>query len=227
MSKKAQSEFIRNVKMAKPEVMDYYVPLNTDKDKHKFIKRVESIVRGSMEYRDYISFLKEHVDLDKCIFFQNVTNSKNSKKRISIELHHEPFTLYDIVRVVLEKAIKDGDVINDLIIADSVLKLHYENKVGLVPLSKTAHEIIHAENSSKLIVPLNMVYGNYSEFLEEYGDVIDDDDDLLYKLAKKMDMTANLTPESFDAIRMRFTYLDIEGVDDVEKLELDNKIEIA
>ena len=227
MSKKNQKEFIRNLHLSKPEEMEYYVPLNTDKDKHKFIKRIENVIRSSNEYRDYIAFLKEHVDLDKCIFFQNVSSNKNSKRRISIELHHEPFTLYDIVKVVLESFIENGNTINDLMIADDVLRLHYENKVGLVPLSKTAHEMIHAEESAKLTIPLNMVYGNYSEFLEEFKDIVDRDDTLLFKLARKMEMTANLTPESFDAIRTKFTYLEIDGVEDVEKLELKNKVSIA
>lgn len=219
---KNKKEFIRNIKLAKPQVMEYYVPMNNDKDKYKFIKKVESIVRSSTEYRDLISFLKEHMDLDKCIFFQNISKESNSKKKISIELHHEPFTLFDIVRVVVDKAIADGEPINDLLIADTVLNLHYENKVGLVPVSKTAHELLHPNGeveNQKLFVPLNLVYGKYSEFLEEYADVIDEDDDLLYKLSRKLEMTNKLTPESFDAIRKQFTYLDIEGVTDVEKME--------
>ena len=56
--------------------------------------------------------------------------------------------------------------LNTLLIADEVLEIHYANKVGLIPVSKTAHEIIH--NSSKLLVPLNMCYGSYSDFLDEY-----------------------------------------------------------
>ena len=35
--------------------------------KFESVKRVERIVRGSMEYRDYIKFLKEHMELNSCI----------------------------------------------------------------------------------------------------------------------------------------------------------------
>ena len=81
-------------------------------------------------------------------------------------MHHEPFTLFDYVQVILNKYIDEGKEVRDLMIADEVMELHYANKVGLVPLSKTAHQIVH--NSSKLLVPLNMVYGNYNEFVSEY-----------------------------------------------------------
>ena len=218
---KEKSEFVKNLKLTKPNDMDYYVPLSNDKDKHKFICRIEKLVRSSMEYRDYINFLKEHIGLDSCIFFQSVGGEK--KGRVSIEIHHEPFTLYDIVATVLQKYIDEGLPINDLLICDEVMMLHYENKVGLVPLSKTMHQVIH--NSTKMIVPLNMVYGVYSEFLDEYEPYVND---ALYdKLEKKLDMTKNLTPESFEAILKEFTYLDVDGVEDVEKMQLECETSIA
>lgn len=221
---KEKSEFIKNIKLTMPPSMEYYNNLTTDRDRHKFVNRVERVVRSSLEYRDYIQFLKEHVGLDSCIFFQNISNDGiNKKSRISIEIHHEPFTLYDIVNTVLTKYQEEGLPINDLNIADDVMLLHYENKVGLVPVSKTAHQIIH--NSTKLMVPLNMCYGNYSQFIEEYEPYISDD--MYEKLEKKIDMTEKLTPESFDAIRKEFTYLDVDGVKDVGKMEMQNAIEIA
>lgn len=221
---KNKSEFIKNIKLSTPKSMEYFVNISKDKDRFKFIKRIEGIVRSSSEYKDYIDFLKKHVGLDSCAFFQNVTNKgANKKKRISIEIHHEPFTLYDIVNVVLTKYQDEGIPINDLNIADEVMMLHYENKVGLVPLSKTAHEIVH--NSTKLMVPLNMCYGIYSDFLEEYEPYIDES--LYEKLERKMDMTSNLTPESFEAIMKEFTYLDVNGFIDVEKMEIQESMEIA
>lgn len=226
MGKKQDKELIKTIKLAQPKNMSYNiaVPQNS-KDRDKLVKRIESEIRRSMEYRDYIQFLKQHVGLDSCIFFQNVSTAGGKKKRVSIELHHEPFTLYDYVNVVLQKFIDSGLPLNTLLIADEVLEIHYANKVGLIPVSKTAHEIIH--NSSKLLVPLNMCYGSYSDFLDEYDEFITDDMGLYEKLEKKIDMTNNLTPESFDAIMKEFTYLDISGVEDVEKLELNSGARIA
>lgn len=213
IASKIKSEFVKNVKLTNPETMQYYVNIEKPKDRKKFIERIEKNVRSSMEYRDYIRFLKEHIGLDSCIFFQNVSSS--NKKHVRIELHHEPFTLYDIVSVVVKKFEEEGIPLNDLSIADEVMELHYANKVGLVPLSKTAHEIIHKSN--KLMIPLNMVYGSYSEFIEEYEPYIEDY--MFENLEKKIDMTNNLTPESFDAIMKEFTYLDVDGYDELEKME--------
>lgn len=218
------SELIKNLKLTKPKSMEYFVNISKSKDRDKFVKRVERIVRSSMEYRDYVKFLKEHVHLDSCIFFQKVTNSgQNKSKRISIEIHHEPFTLYDIVNTVVTKYQSEGLPINDLNIADEVMELHYANKVGLVPLSKTAHQMIH--DSVKLVVPLNLCYGTYSDFLEEYEPYIDES--LYEKLERKMDITANLTPESFDAIMKEFTYIEVDGFDDIEKMETASNIDVA
>ena len=223
MAKKG--EFIKKLKLNKPKVCEDSIPVpGNAKDRDKLIKRIEREIRSSMEYRDYIQYLKQHVGLDSCVFFQNITNS-GKKKRITIELHHEPFTLYDYVNVVLQKYIDTGMEIDDLLIADEVLELHYSNLVGLVPVSKTAHQMIH--NSDKLLVPLNMCYGQYSKFLEDYDQYITDDMGIYFKLEKKVDMTNNLTPESFDAIKKEFTYLDIDNVDDVEKMELEHQVSIA
>ena len=216
---------VKKLKLNKPKSCEYSIPVpGNAKDRDKLVKRIERVIRSSMEYRDYIAYLKQHVGLDHCIFFQNVTNS-GAKKRITIELHHEPFTLYDYVNVVLQKFIDTGMEIDDLMIADEVLELHYANLVGLVPVSKTAHQMIH--NSDKLLVPLNMCYGEYSKFLEDYEPYITDDMGIYYKLEKKVDMTNNLTPESFDAIKKEFTYLEVEDVEDVEKMELEHQVSIA
>ena len=192
--------------------MEYSVSLRTEKDRNKFIKRIESLIRSSKEYKDYIRFLKEHMDLNSCVFFQAVSPEEN--KRFRVELHHEPFTLYDYVSVVLDKFIDEGLPLNDLLIADEVMELHYNNQVGLVPLSKTIHRLVH--ESVKVMVPLNMVYGNYDEFLEKYKKYIPD---YLYdKLEDKLRKTSQLTPESFDALTQEFRYVEVEGVGTPEKL---------
>jgi len=210
-------------KMKKPNDMTYSISLENPKFRRKFIKRIERIVRNSMEYKDYIQFLKQNMDLDSCMFFQAVTsNKKANKSKITVEMHHEPFTLYEIVAVVLSRYEKEGLPLNDLLIADEVLELHYNNMVGLIPLSKTIHQMYHSENTDKVVIPLNMVYGEYSKFLEKYDEYIDTDLEYLYdKLDKKMEMTRNLTPESFENIMKQFEYLEVDGVEQAPKMEVE------
>lgn len=213
------------LKLGHAEDMEYSVILNTDKDKVKYIKRVESVIRSSLEYKEYIDYLKKFIGLDSCIFFQNVTSNagKGGRSKVHIEIHHEPLTLFDITNTIYEKFKSTGEPINDLAIAEEVMQLHYENKVGLVPVSKTAHEMVH--NSTKLFVPLTMVYGEYSKFLEEYEEWIDDT--IYEKLQHKQELTEKITPDTFDAICREFTYLDVDGVDDVKKMTLEAALDVA
>ena len=101
--------------------------------------------------------------------------------------------------------------------------LHYENKVGLVPLSKTIHQIIHSSEKNqthKLFVPLYMVYGNYQEWLEEYS-CADGIDFLYEKLERKLLQTKEVTPETFDAITKNFTYIHVKGFDEIQKMDVE------
>ena len=181
---------IKIEKFKKPQEMEYNIILETDRDKEKFIKRVEKVVRDSMEYKDYILFLKDYVNMNHCAFFTNVANKEGSKVRI--EIHHEPLTLFDIVAIVLEKHLAEGIPISDFYIAEEVMELHYQNKVGLIPLSKSIHQIVH--HSDDIFIPINLVYGNYKEFLDEYLEFCDDDfsDMILDKVEGKIEKTKYL-----------------------------------
>ena len=217
--KNANSEFIKRIKTTIPDDMVYSPILNNEKDRVKFIKRCEKVIRSSMEYRDYIQYLKENVDMAHCAFYQKV--SSNDSKRVKIEIHHEPFTLYDYVEVVVDRFITEGLPLNDLMISDEIMELHYNNQVGLIPLSKTIHEVVH--NSNKIVIPLNMVYGDYASFLSDpkYESYVED---LYDKLEVKLNASKNVTEETFDALRKEFTYLELEGVSAVEKQKTEKEL---
>ena len=52
------SSIKKMMKISNPEEMEYNVVLNTDKDRVKYIKRVETVIRSSLEYKEYIKYLK-------------------------------------------------------------------------------------------------------------------------------------------------------------------------
>lgn len=208
---------IRIEKYGCPDDMEYSVILNTDRDKEKFIKRIENVIRSSMEYRDYIAYLKEYVNMNQCAFFNNIENAQGS--RVRIEVHHEPFTLFDIVKVVVNKFIEEAIPLNDLYIADEVMELHYNNKVGLIPLSKSIHQIVH--NSNEIIIPLNLVYGDYKNFLEEYNDYLDEE--LLDKLERKIDQTKTIKQEMLDKLSPSYVYVEVDGFMLPKKVEIASK----
>lgn len=204
-----------------PNDMEYNIILNTERDKEKFIKRIEKIVRGSMEYKDYIAYLKEYVDMTHCAIFNNVENAQGS--RVRIEIHHEPLTLFDIVQTVVNTHIEEGIPLNDLYLSDEVVELHYTNKVGLIPLSKSIHQIIH--NSNELVIPLHLVYGNYKEFLEEYSDYVDDS--ILDKLERKINETKNIKQDMLDKLNPSYVYVEVDGYALPAKVEIASKYKNA
>ena len=196
------------------EDMEYITTLETDKAKVKYVKKIEHIIRSSMEYRDYISYLKEYVDMNHCEFFTNIQNSQGS--RVRIEIHHEPLTLFDIVYCIVNKFIAEGIPLNDLFIADEVMDIHYRNMVGLIPLSKSLHQIIH--NSDEIIIPLNIVYGNYRQFLIDYEDYLDES--MIEKIERKISQTKNIKREMLDKLNPQFVYINVDGYDLPQKVEI-------
>ena len=196
---------IKKTKIGGVEPPEYGVYLANDKDRVKFVNRIERIVRSSMEYKDYVAFLKEYVDMTKCSFFKGVTNVDNRK--IKIEIHHEPFTLFDIVSTVLNKWESECIPLNDLLIADEVMSLHYTNEVGLIPLSQTVHLMVH--DNANVVIPLYLIYGKYKEFVREYQDYISEE--MYDKIERKITLTKNIKEDSFDMFKAQFEYLEVEG----------------
>ena len=161
--------------LMKSKFYDMYIGLLSDEiEMNKYIKYIEKIIRGSYEYKQYVFILINEFDISKCKFFKNIGMELDG---VNIEFHHYPFTLYDIVNIVindkLEKLNNDFDkysreIINPYFIADEVLQLHYKNKIGLVPLTLTVHQLVHNGN---IFIPLTdeYVFGNYKSFINSYS----------------------------------------------------------
>lgn len=131
----------------------------------KLVKYVERLVRSSNEYRRYIKYLKDELDMTRCKFLEKIDCNE---MKVSIEFHHFPVTLYDIVEAILRKQVRlaNGTGVSCFLVAAEVVELHYKNMIGLVPLTKTTHELAH---SKSLIIPTSYVYGNYNDFKKDYS----------------------------------------------------------
>ena len=161
-----------NVDVDAPYFNRFFYNLDYTKDKDKFIKTVERIVRSSLEYRQLIDYLKTAIGMNFCSFFNKVSKEMYpGGNKIGIEIHHEPFTLYDIVAIILTNRLtKDKKERVDLLdIAEEVMSIHYEGIVGLVPLSNTVHELVH---SGKIFIPLQMIDKGFNTFFLRYKKAI-------------------------------------------------------
>lgn len=139
-----------------------------EKDFKKYIDDIKKLIRTSFEYRQLINCLKTEQGMNKCSFMDNVEYVPGGK--VKIELHHEPFTLYDIIMAVFRKRQRNKEDTRIQCVAEEVMYLHYIGAVGLVPLSSTVHKLVH---NQFLFVPTNIVMGNYNAFRNWYYNDID------------------------------------------------------
>lgn len=145
----------------------YFKDIYDFKELKKFIKHIEKKFRSSEYYSKYIGDLRNN----KGLHF-DANKGKLNDSFVEIEFHHYPFTLYDITKTVLMDYLKDDTSreINPYEIAETIMKLHYELIVGLVPLSITMHQLVHA---GKKFINLKYVNQSYLKFIARYSNVMD------------------------------------------------------
>ena len=140
---------------------DYY----DDKAVKLFIKSVEKLIRTSREYRTYIEELRTSCyELNKDVVLHNITNAD-----ASLEFHHYPLTLYEIVEVCMLQHISKNEKFTSFSLAKEIMDLHFAHNIGIVPLSKTNHELAHSGN---LFINKKQIFGNYEKFLEDHKEGI-------------------------------------------------------
>jgi len=149
---------------------DYSFFLEEPELLENFITKCVTLARRSIELKYFIRYLKEEVNLNSCYFFENISLTEN----VEIEMHHYPFSLFDITEIIVRDLLinKPKESFSSFLVASTVVKLHYEKLIGLIPLSKTVHQLAHA---GKLSIPFNSIFGNVDKFLIKYKSFIDID----------------------------------------------------
>lgn len=160
----------------------------------RFIKSVESLIRQSQEYKDYIFLVRRVEDLNFCMFLSNIRTDEDDD--ITLEMHHYPLTLFDIVETVMNHKLNNNEKVSSFDLAHLVMKEHFQGNIGLVPLTKTMHTLTHAGN---LEISLKQVYGKYWRFVSKYKDGIDKNimDKLNVLMEKSKDDTLQLNDNLF------------------------------
>jgi hypothetical protein len=184
-----------------------------EKSLDKMIKRIERFVRSSYEYREYTTFLKEEIDMNQCAFFPKLT-----REDVSIEIHHAPLTLYDITSIIFNHMQIHEVEPTAFDVADEVMKAHFAGLVGLMPLTLTAHELVH---SGDIFIPVDKVYGNVKGFYNKYKDGFTTDHKQLLK--ENINVTKQLNNEKYSpsVLERKFTYLEVEGIEFPRKITVD------
>lgn len=139
----------------------------------KVINTIKSMCRTSNEYKALMIFLKEHRDFNQSFLYTGI--KKTYEKKFTIEIHHTPFVLEDIVATVINKRMANGESMAFVDICNEIMWLHYSGLVGLIPLDKTHHALIHSENAPEVFIPLQYIdFGDFHEFYVQYKPFIPD-----------------------------------------------------
>jgi len=112
--------------------------------------------------------MKNSFDLKRCAVLSNLDMSDN----LSLEMHHCPLTLFDIISIVINYRFSQSKKVTTFSIADEVINLHLKGAVGVVPLSISIHQMVHERS---VIIHPAMVSGNYLEFIRSYANGIDEE----------------------------------------------------
>lgn len=129
-----------------------------------FIKATELMIRKDPRYKNYISELKFH-GFDCDVMQSGITGEKFPDT--AIEMHHGPmFNLFEIVSIVTDHMLSEGEKVTTFSVAREVLKEHEKNRIQVVMgLTKTNHELVH---SGKIFIHINQAIGDVMSFIKDY-----------------------------------------------------------
>lgn len=138
-----------------------------DRERKKFINKIKMFVRRSPEYSVWVNYIKYVLQKNECVL------SNEHISQVSIDLHHHPISLQNIVEAIINKYIHNGVPFTSFQIANEVLVEHYQDTIGYVTLVNSLHEKFHR---GFLEISINDVSGDWRQFLKKYDAYIDDED---------------------------------------------------
>lgn len=144
----------------------YYTDIFDDQKLKQFTKKTESLIRRSDGYKSFIGSCHEK-GLNRCAILGNIQASK----KVNIEIHHYPFTLYDIVFNEIMYKLDNKEKFTSITIARDVLQLHHEGLISVVPLCETVHSLAH---EGLIFINFNSCAGNLAGYVEKYEHVMDE-----------------------------------------------------
>ncbi len=167
-----------------------------DKMHLAFVKKCVSMVRMTPEYRDWTSYIKDTLGHKTCVFTEETADE------LTIELHHHPFTLFDITDVTLCHCLMSGESFTSLDITQKVLELHYSNCVGYMPIVTSLHEKYH---NGFLVIPPKFVLGTWDYLIN--NDDYHIDDALLERVTTIMKADNNMYDQYFKWQKCEVTHV--------------------
>jgi hypothetical protein len=153
----------------------------------KFVKNCELLVRRSNEYSSWRNYIVEVLGLNTC----HITAEHISE--VTVEVHHHIPSLFAVVSAVINRKINSEDSFCSFDVAQEVIQLHFENRIGYTILIKSMHEKFH---NGCLEIPISLIHGDYNYFIQHYGGYLENEE--LEKINQRMQITTQSVSWSRD-----------------------------
>ena len=127
----------------------------------RFLKNAEGRFRKCKEYKEYKSYLMS-LGFTHCQIMGNI----EADEVVNIELHHNIINLFDICILICEHILNTVGLISTFDLIQLIINEHQSNRVAVVFLSKTAHEMY--TNNPDAYIPPEMTFGKWWELLAKY-----------------------------------------------------------
>lgn len=99
--------------------------------------------------------------MDHCQLLSHI-----SAEDADIELHHNFMTIFDIALMITEHTINTTGYISTFDLVQLLKEEHKANRIPIVMLCKTAHQMYH--NNDDMYIPAQMCFGYWIELLQKY-----------------------------------------------------------
>lgn len=128
-----------------------------------FLKNCEYRFRHSITYSNYKGFLIG-LGMDRCQVHGFIHADMEG---VDIEMHHAILTLFDIALMITEHLLNTVGYVTTFDVVQALKEEHKANNIALVMLSKTPHQMYHA-NSSEFFIHPDMCFGKWPVLIEKY-----------------------------------------------------------
>lgn len=160
-----------------------------------FLENAVKQFRQSPTYKMYKGYLVD-MGLNRCQMLGNI-----DADMATLEMHHNGITVFDIAMMICYHILNEKGVVTTYDIVLELKRVHRENKVPLVMLCKTAHQLYH--NEDDFFIPANMTYGFWTDLITEFRDGI------TYGVANKIRAWINLSLKHSNNDNLNRQYFDL------------------
>lgn len=127
----------------------------------KFLDNAISRFRTSRTYKNYKSYLMS-LGMDRCQILGNI-----DENMADIEMHHNFLTIFDIALMITEHTIKTKGFITTFDLVLLLKEEHKNNRIPLVMLTKTVHQLYH--QNEDFVIPAQYCFGYWQDLLIKYN----------------------------------------------------------